>query len=55
MLLPMTGPRADVGKVLLQAAQLALGNGAGPALDVIDTAGTPAGAVTAAQTADQQP
>jgi hypothetical protein len=51
MLLPMTGPRADLGKVLLQAAQLALGNGAGPSLDVIDTAGTPAGAVTAAQTA----
>nr|WP_294546342.1 penicillin-binding protein activator [uncultured Rhodopila sp.] len=51
ILLPMTGPRADLGKVLLQAAQLALGNGAGPALDVIDTAGTPAGAVTAAQTA----
>lgn len=47
----MTGPRADVGKVLLQAAQLALGNGAGPALDVLDTAGTPAGAVTAAQAA----
>jgi ABC-type branched-subunit amino acid transport system substrate-binding protein len=51
MLLPMTGPRADVGKVLQQAAQLALANGAGPTLDVIDTGGTPAGAVTAAQTA----
>jgi ABC-type branched-subunit amino acid transport system substrate-binding protein len=49
ILLPLTGPRADVGKVLLQAAQLALGSA--PALDVIDTAGTPAGAVTAAQTA----
>jgi ABC-type branched-subunit amino acid transport system substrate-binding protein len=36
---------------LLQAAQLALGNGAGPTLDVIDTGGTPAGAVTAIQTA----
>ncbi len=47
----MTGPRADVGKVLLQAAQLALGNGTGPTLDVLDTAGTPAGAVTAARTA----
>ncbi len=51
VLLPLTGPRADIGKVLQQAAQLALGNGAGPTLDVLDTGGTPAGAVTAVQTA----
>jgi hypothetical protein len=37
--------------VLLQAAQLALPPGSGPTLDVLDTGGTPAGAVTAVQTA----
>ena len=51
ILLPLTGPRAGVGQVLLQAAQLALQNDNAFSLDVLDTAGTPAGAVTAAQTA----
>jgi branched-chain amino acid transport system substrate-binding protein len=51
ILLPLTGPRADLGKVLLQAAQLAVQNGTGPALDVIDTGGTAAGAAAAVQTA----
>jgi branched-chain amino acid transport system substrate-binding protein len=50
-LLPLTGPRADIGKVLLQAAQLALQDNTGPTLDALDTGGTPAGAATAAQTA----
>ena len=47
----MTGPRADLGQVLLQAAQLALQDNSGPSLDVLDTGGTPAGAATAAQAA----
>lgn len=51
ILLPMTGSRADVGRVLAQAAQLALPSGASPALDIIDTSGTAAGAAIAAQTA----
>lgn len=51
ILLPLTGPRADIGRVLAQAAQLALPTGASPALDIIDTAGTAAGAATAAQAA----
>jgi branched-chain amino acid transport system substrate-binding protein len=49
MLLPLTGPRADIGHVLEQAARLALQDGAGPTLDVLDTGGTAAGAVTAVQ------
>jgi branched-chain amino acid transport system substrate-binding protein len=49
ILLPLTGPRADIGHVLEQAARLALQGGAGPTLDVLDTGGTAAGAVTAAQ------
>lgn len=51
ILLPVTGPRADIGKVLAQAAQLALPPGGAPALDVIDTGGTAAGATAAAQAA----
>jgi branched-chain amino acid transport system substrate-binding protein len=47
ILLPMTGQRADIGQVLSQAASLALPGG----LDVLDTAGTPAGASAAAQSA----
>jgi branched-chain amino acid transport system substrate-binding protein len=50
-LLPLTGARADLGQVLLQAAQLALQDNSGPTLDALDTAGTSAGAATAAQTA----
>jgi branched-chain amino acid transport system substrate-binding protein len=50
ILLPLTGPRADIGQSLLQAAQLAL-QGGGPSLDVLDTGGTAAGAATAAQAA----
>ena len=51
ILLPLTGPRADLGQVLLQAAQLALPSGSGPSLDVMDTGGTPSGAAQAAQAA----
>lgn len=51
ILLPLSGPRQDLGKVLLQAAQLALPSGSSPILDAIDTGGTPAGAATAAQAA----
>jgi Periplasmic binding protein len=50
ILLPLTGPLADRGKDLLQAAQLASQN-SGPILDVIDTGGSAAGAATAAQSA----
>lgn len=47
----MTGPRAEVGQVLLNAAQLGLQGGSGLALDVLDTGGTAAGAAAGAQTA----
>ena len=49
--MPLTGPRADLGRVLLQAAQLALQNDQGLSLDVLDTGGTPTGAATAVQAA----
>lgn len=51
VLLPLTGPRADLGQVLLQSAQLALRDNGGPALDALDTGGTAVGAATAAQKA----
>jgi branched-chain amino acid transport system substrate-binding protein len=51
ILLPLTGPRADLGQVLLQGAQLALQDDTGPSLDALDTGGTPAGAATAAKAA----
>lgn len=47
----MTGSHADIGQVLVQAAQLALQQDNSPALDVLDTTGTPQGAAAAAQTA----
>jgi branched-chain amino acid transport system substrate-binding protein len=47
----MTGPRSDLGQVLLQAAQLALQGDTSPSLDVLDTGGTPAGAAKATQAA----
>src|SRR5258708_36626141 len=49
ILLPLTGPRADLAPVLLQSAQLALQDNSGPPLDVLDTAGTAAGAAVRAQ------
>lgn len=51
ILLPLTGPRADLGTVLLQATQLALQDDQAASLDVLDTGGTAAGATKAAQTA----
>jgi branched-chain amino acid transport system substrate-binding protein len=51
ILLPLTGPRSDLGQLLLHAAQLALPEGQSPVLDVLDTAGTSDGATTAAHQA----
>ncbi len=48
MLAPLTGPNAERGTALAQAAQLALAAPGSPALDVIDTHGTPEGAAAAA-------
>ncbi len=49
ILLPLSGPRADLGQSLLKAAQLALAAPGSPLLDVRDTGGDPAHAVEAAQ------
>jgi branched-chain amino acid transport system substrate-binding protein len=51
ILAPLTGPRADLGQVLVQAAQVALAVPGAPQLDVKDTGGDPQGAATAAQAA----
>lgn len=51
ILLPLTGPRADLGQALSQAAQLALAVPGAPPLDVKDTGGNPQGAAAAAQAA----
>ncbi len=51
ILLPLTGPNADVGQALLRAAQLSLSQPGSPPLDARDTAGTPAGAADAARAA----
>jgi branched-chain amino acid transport system substrate-binding protein len=51
LLAPLTGPNAERGQALAQAAQLALSAPGSPALDVRDTGGTPAGAAAAAQAA----
>jgi hypothetical protein len=51
ILAPLTGPNAERGKALVQAAQLALAAAGSPALDVRDTGGTPQGATVAAQAA----
>ncbi len=50
VLVPLTGPNANLGRDLLQGVQLALGP-EGPQPDVLDTKGTPAGATAAAQQA----
>src|ERR1700723_2531563 len=44
ILLPLSGPRADIGQPMLQAAQVALDAPGAPALIVKDTGGTPQGA-----------
>ena len=51
ILLPLTGPNADVGQALLRAAQLSLSQPGSPPLDARDTAGTPGGAADAARAA----
>ncbi len=50
LLVPLSGPNANVGPALQRAATRGLGTG-GPALDVRDTGGTPTGAASAAQAA----
>ncbi len=49
ILLPLSGPRADLGQSLLKAAQLAFSAPGAPLLDVRDTGGDPARAAQAAQ------
>jgi hypothetical protein len=51
LLVPLTGPLANQGQALAQAAQLALASPGSPQLDIKDTSGTPPGAAAAAQTA----
>lgn len=51
ILLPLTGPNADLANSMLNAARLALDVPGAPKLDVRDTLGTPDGAATAAQQA----
>jgi len=51
LLVPLTGDFAPVGQALVNAAKLAFAGSGAPALDIRDTGGTPAGAVTAAQAA----
>ena len=51
ILLPLSGPRADIGQAMLHAAQLALDGPGAPPLDAKDTGGTPSGAAAAAQSA----
>ncbi len=51
VLLPLTGPRADIGQAMLKAAQLALDAPGAPRLDPHDTTGSPQGAATAAREA----
>ncbi|MDE1896712.1 MAG: penicillin-binding protein activator [Rhodospirillales bacterium] len=49
LLVPLSGRLAPVGQVLANAAKLAFPPGSMPGLDIRDTGGTPAGAVSAAQ------
>lgn len=51
ILLPLSGPHADIGQPMLQAAQLALDAPGAPPLDAKDTGGTPEGAAAAARAA----
>ncbi|WBO60040.1 hypothetical protein GT370_04055 [Acidocella sp. MX-AZ03] len=49
LLVPLSGPLAPVGQALANAAKIAFPAGSTPALDIRDTGGTAAGAVSAAQ------
>jgi branched-chain amino acid transport system substrate-binding protein len=49
ILLPLSGPRGDIGQAMLHAAQLGLDAPGAPPLDAKDTGGTPDGAAAAAR------
>ena len=49
LLLPLSGPNADVGQSMLKAAQLSFAQPGSPELDTRDTRGTPDGAAQAAR------
>ena len=51
ILLPLSGPRPQLGQALLKAAQLALEGPGNPTVDAKDTGGTPEGAARAAREA----
>lgn len=51
ILVPLSGPRAEIGQALVQAARVALETQGAPPLDQQDTAGTPEGAANAARAA----
>ena len=51
LLLPLSGPNADVGQSMLKAAQLSFAQPGSPGLDTRDTRGTPGGAIQAARDA----
>ena len=51
LLLPLSGPNADVGQSMLKAAQLSFAQPGSPELDARDTRGTPGGAAQAARDA----
>lgn len=51
LLVPLSGPRAELGQALAQGARLALETQGAPVLDQRDTGGTPEGAAEAARAA----
>jgi ABC-type branched-subunit amino acid transport system substrate-binding protein len=51
LLVPLSGPRADIGQALVRGAQGALYGAGAPGLDQRDTGGTPEGAAEAARAA----
>jgi hypothetical protein len=51
ILLPLSGPRADMGQAMLHAAQLAFDGSGASSVNAKDTGGTPEGAAAAARTA----
>jgi ABC-type branched-subunit amino acid transport system substrate-binding protein len=51
ILVPLSGSLGNLGRPMVQAAQLALPPGSGPTLDSKDTGGTPEGAAAAARAA----
>lgn len=51
ILLPLTGPNAEIGQAMLRAAQLSLDQPNAPPLDSRDTGGTPEGAAESARLA----